>query len=229
MQITKELLTDIIEWDTINWSHALHYWEENHPIKDKNYTCLELGGRKGGLSLWFALNNNKVICSDFDSPIDQARPIHEKHNCTDKIGYASIDGTAIGRLNEFDVIAFKSILGGIKSSKYENVPQKVIDEIYSALKPGGTLLFAENLASSFLHRFMRKYFVKWGGRWNYLKYKDIEGLFNKFSSVEYITIGFFGAFGRTEGQRNFLGKVDAFFKPIIPKRNRYIVVGIAKK
>lgn len=229
MQMTKELLKDIIEWDTVNWSHGVRYWEEKYPIKDKNFSCLELGGRRGGLSLWLALNNNQVVCSDYNSPIDQAGPIHNKHKCTDRIVYASIDGTEIGRENEFDVIAFKSILGGIQSDKHENVPQRVIDEIYDSLKPGGALLFAENLASSFLHRCMRKYFVKWGGKWNYLKYKDVKGLFNKFCSVEYTTIGFLGAFGRTEGQRKFLGKIDTFFTPIVPKSMRYIVVGIAKK
>ena len=227
--MNKELLKDVIEWDTVNWSHGLKYWEEKCPIKDKDYSCLELGGRRGGLSLWFALNNNKVVCSDYNSPIEQAKPIHEKYNCTDRVTYASIDGTEIGRENEFDVIAFKSILGGINSDKFKNVPQQVIDEIYASLKPGGTLLFAENLASSFLHRIMRKYFVKWGSRWNYLKYNNIEALFTKFSSLEYTTIGFFGAFGRSEAQRIFLGKIDTFLKPVIPKSMRYIVVGVARK
>lgn len=227
--MNKELLKDIIEWDTVNWSRGISFWEQKYSIKDKEFTCLELGGRRGGLSLWFAVNNNRVVCSDYNSPIEAAKPIHDKYKCTERVSYQSIDATEIGQENEFDVIAFKSILGGINSEVHDNVPQRVMDEIYTALKPGGALLFAENLASSNLHRFMRKHFVKWGNKWNYLEYKDVEGLFSKFSSVEYITIGFFGAFGRTEGQRRFLGKIDAGLSSIIPKRMKYIVVGIAQK
>jgi SAM-dependent methyltransferase len=227
--MTKELLKDIIEWDTVNWSQVLRFWEDKYPIKNKNYSCLELGARRGGLSLWLALNGNRVVCSDYNLPVDQAKPIHDKYECSDKVVYASIDATEIGLKNEFDVVAFKSILGGIESEKYENIKQRVIDEIYDSLKPGGVLLFAENMTSSFIHRFMRKYFVKWGSRWNYLKYKDIEVLLNRFSSIEFITLGFFAAFGRTEGQRRFLGKIDKVFKLFIPKSKRYIVIGIAKK
>jgi len=227
--MNKELLKDVIEWDTVNWSQGLNFWESNFPIQNKNYSCLELGGRRGGLSLWLAVNNNQVICSDFNSPIEAAQPIHLKYGCTDRVDYASIDATNIKYASEFDIVTFKSILGGISSDKHENVTQHIIDEVYSALKPGGALLFAENLSSSSLHRFMRKYFVKWGSRWKYLNYRDIEPLFAKFSSMEFITVGFFGAFGRSEGQRKFLGKIDTFLKPIIPKRWRYIVVGIARK
>lgn len=227
--MNKELLKDVIEWDMVNWSQGLNFWESNFPIQNKGYNCLELGGRRGGLSLWLAVNNNQVICSDYNSPVEEAQPIHIKYECTDRVSYASIDATDIKYTNEFDIVTFKSILGGISSDKHENVTQHIIDEIYNSLKPGGALLFAENLSSSFLHRFMRKYFVKWGSRWKYLKFNDIKPLFTKFSSMEFTTVGFFGAFGRSEGQRKFLGKIDTFLKPIIPKRWKYIVVGIARK
>lgn len=228
-QLTDEMLRDIIEWDTINWGRALQYWENNCDIENKEFSCLELGGRRGGLSLWFALNNNQVVCSDYQSPVEQAKPIHDKYACAERIQYESIDATNIPYDSQFDVVAFKSILGGIESDKYVDVPKQVIQEIYDSLKPGGTLLFAENLASSYFHQFMRRYFVKWGKRWNYLKWREVDALFSAFSSVEYTTIGFFGAFGRSEKQRVILGKLDRFLHPVLPKKLRYIVVGIAKK
>jgi len=43
---------DIINWDISNWSKAITYREKHIPFKNKNYICLEVGGREGGLSLW---------------------------------------------------------------------------------------------------------------------------------------------------------------------------------
>ena len=107
--------------------------------------------------------------------------------------------------------------------------QQTINEIYKSLKPSGVLLFAENLESSKLHQVIRKHFVSWGARWNYLKYKDIDTLFSQFEEVNHRTVGFFGTFGRTEKQRNFLSSFDAVFDQLIPKKKKYIVYGIAKK
>ena len=61
------------------------------------------------------------------------------------------------------------------------------------------------------------------------KVKEIENVFSSFKSVKYITVGFWGAFGRTEKQKNILGKFDRLFEKIIPKEKRYILIGIARK
>jgi SAM-dependent methyltransferase len=222
-------LKDIIDWDITNWSKALSYWENRTELENKNSNCLELGGRKGGLSLWLALKGNNVICSDIESPEQYAYEVHKKYECKSPISYRAIDATAIPYKNTFDVIAFKSILGGISRNKQDALKQQTIDSIYRALKSNGVLLFAENIEASFLHKTIRKKFVSWGNEWNYLKLDEIEGLFSSFKSVEYITIGFWGAFGRNEKQRNLLGRFDRLFETLVPKRMRYIVIGVAKK
>ena len=225
----NEIIKDIIEWDIVNWSKALDYWNKKIDIRAKNYSCLELGGRKGGLSLWLAIKENQVICSDLDSPEEFASELHKKYSCEEKITYESIDATNIHYNNHFDIVVFKSILGGISRNGNDKLKKKTIDEIHKCLKPNGKLLFAENLEASFLHKFMRKSCVKWGSEWNYLKYEEIGQVFDTFKSVNYKTVGFFGTFGRTEKQRQFLGKIDNVFERFVPKSKRYIVIGIAEK
>ncbi len=223
----KELLNKIIEWDIENWSLALKYWENNLNLENRNFQCLELGGRNGGLSLWLALKGNEVTCTDLESPEKAVVEINKNHNTG--IRYQAIDATNIPYENYFDIVIFKSILGGIARNNANVLKEKTINEIYKALKKDGVLLFAENTESSFVHKFLRKNFIKWGSEWNYLKVDEIKTLFSSFKSVQYITIGFLAAFGRNEAQRKFLGKLDRVFEKLVPKRKRYILIGIAKK
>lgn len=225
--MNKNLLKDIIDWDIVNWSKALSYWEKNVELQNKNLQCLELGGRKGGLSLWLSLKGNNVICSDLENPENEASSIHKKHNAN--VRYQAIDAANIPFQNQFDVIAFKSILGGIARNNNNALKQQVISETYKALKENGVLLFAENMESSFLHKLTRKLFVKWGAEWNYLKPEEIESLFSQFKRVQFITVGFLAAFGRNETQRRVLGKLDRIVEKFIPKKKRYILIGIARK
>jgi hypothetical protein len=62
-----------------------------------------------------------------------------------------------------------------------------------------------------------------------LRFEEIDQIFNNFRKINYITVGFFGAFGRTEKQRIILGWLDKIFNKIIPKKMKYIVIGIAEK
>ncbi len=224
-----ELVRDIIEWDVSSWSKALFFWQQQVDLVSNQYTCLELGGRGGGLSLWLALNRHHVICSDLKSPKKNASEIHNKYNCSKFIEYQGIDATAIPFKNKFDIVVFKSILGGVSANGNNELKKKTIEEIYKSLKPSGRLLFAENLEASKLHKTLRTKYNKWGSQWNYLKYDEIKYLFESFENVNYKTIGFFGTFGRTERQRKFLCIIDFLIKPLIPQKNRYIVFGIATK
>jgi len=228
-KIDKELIEDIIEWDVANWSKSIIFWERKIDLKDKNYSCLELGGRMGGLSLFLAKNGNNVICSDLESPEELASDLHKKYGYESRISYQSIDATRIPYENKFDIVTFKSILGGISRNGNNKLKKITLDEIHKSLKPKGKLLFSENLEASFIHKFFRKRFVKWGTEWNYLKYYEIDELFSSYSKLEYITVGFWGTFGRTEKQRKFLGRIDNVFDKIVPKSKRYIVAGIAEK
>lgn len=225
----NQLIFDIIHWDTVNWSKALTYWEKHFNLQNKQLICCELGGVKGGLSLWLALKGHQVICSDLDNPKDRAFPIHQKYNLNNLISYKAIDASNIELPNTFDVITFKSILGGVARNNRNQLKTQVINEIYQSLKPNGALLFAENLKGSWFHQTFRKLFVKWGSDWNYLSLDEIESLFKNFKKVSFKTIGFFGAFGRTEAQRRILGKLDGILNPIIPHKMKYVVYGVAIK
>lgn len=223
--------SDIIEWDVVNWSKALDLWERNIFTNDeKKLTCLELGGRRGGLSLWLAMKGNEVICSDYENPEPLASKIHKEHTFTGVINYQAIDATQIPYENHFDIIVFKSILGGISRNGNSSLSQKVIDEVFKALKPGGKLLFAENLHASAIHRFFRKRLTKWGKYWNYLKIEEVPGMFKKYESVSFDSVGFLGAFGRNEWQRKILGQLDTLiFDKLASRKMRYIVIGVAIK
>jgi SAM-dependent methyltransferase len=222
----KEVIIQIFGWDVINWSKTLKFWEKHVSILNKEYQCLEVGSRFGGLSLWLALNNNNVLCTDINGPEEGASEIHKKYKCDSRIVYDALDATNIPFENRFDIVMFKSVLGGI-SSNNNRYKALTINEIHKALKPGGALLFAENLESTTFHKILRKRYGAPG--WNYLKMSELEEVFNLFSKVSYTTVGFVGCFGRTERQRRFLGRIDTLIEKIVPEKSRYILIGVAIK
>lgn len=227
--MTKEIVKDIIQWDVVSWKKALDFWDQNIDWDSVN-TGLELGGREGGLSLWLGLKGVDTICSDLKDVKNTANALHLKHSITSKIQYQDIDATNIPYENHFDVIVFKSIIGGIGSNdNYEN-QKKVFDEIYKALKPGGKLLFAENLIGSRIHQKVRKRFVNWGNSWRYPSIDEMNELMKDFSSIEMKTNGVLATFGRNEKQRNFLSSIDnSILNRICPSSWKYISYGIAVK
>jgi SAM-dependent methyltransferase len=232
--MNKETRDDIIGWDIVNWSKSFDYWNQHLNIKDKGYKCLELGARQGGLSLWLALNNNQVICSDVSytdqqHELDKTIALHKKHGCELNITYEAVDATNIPYENHFDLVVFKSVLGGVSIGADNRLEQQAIDSIYKSLKPGGKVVFVENLEGSPLHMYARKKFVGWGSKWHYLKLNELVSLFSSYKNLKYKTVGFLGAFGKTESQRQFLGKIDTVFEKLLPKSNRYIMIGIAEK
>ena len=227
--VTNQLLNEIIQWDVRSWSKALHYWEQNVDWSEVG-TALELGGRQGGLSLWLALKGKNVICSDLCNAKQTAEPLHSKYNVASLISYEDIDATAIPYTNHFDVIAFKSVIGGIGRGDNIAKQQRVFDEIHKALKPGGKLLFAENLVGSSWHQQLRKRFVLWGNAWRYVTVEDLKRFMQNFHSSEVKTTGIAAAFGRTEGQRSLLSRIDdLFLRQICPQNWNYIAYGIAEK
>ncbi len=222
----SQLKNDIFQWDVANWSQSLTLWEKyGDEIKGKR--CLALGERDGGLSLWLALKGSDVVASDLNGVTEQAKSLHTKYNVQNNIEYRAIDMLDIQYPdNTFDMVVFKSVLGALSTKQNQ---QKAIDEIYRVLKPGGLLLFAENAKGSFLHVFLRKYFTNWSTYWRYLSSSEDVALFSSFSNLEMDCYGFWGLFGRSEKQKNLLSVLDRFSNRMIPKKNRYILFGVAKK
>ena len=91
----KRFVSDSVEWDVHNWSKALKFWEKNVELDNKRLTCLELGSRRGGLSLWLAMKGNYVVCSDLNSPEQMTSVLHKKYSFPGKIEYEAIDATKI--------------------------------------------------------------------------------------------------------------------------------------
>jgi 2-polyprenyl-3-methyl-5-hydroxy-6-metoxy-1,4-benzoquinol methylase len=227
--IRKDLVNEIISWDVRSWSKALAFWDSNVEWT-KVSQCLELGGAKGGLSLWLAVKGKNVLCTDLTSAEYSATPLHQKHKVMDKINYSAVNALEIPFENHFDIIVFKSIIGGIGRNDNLELQLQVFNQVHKALKPGGKLLFAENLKGSLLHQFMRKNFVRWGNSWRYPTPDEIRLMLKPFKNYNCKISGVTAAFGRSETQRRILAVADDFlFNPLFPDKYKYIVFGVAEK
>lgn len=231
---TKEqesLIRDIVEWDVKNWWRAIAYWETSRQFDDvKGKKVLDIGGRGGGLSLYWALKGAEVICSDVNEDgFEKARLLHKQYGVEEKIKYEKIDATEIPYQNVFDIICFKSVLGGVGYDDNYERQKKMMQSIYSALNENGKLCFCENLTASSLHQFARKRFTGWGGRWRYLTIAEIEELTKEFRAKKYKTFGFWGVFGRAGWMSRVLGSVDEVFDKYVKEGNRYIVSCVCMK
>ncbi len=229
MKYSKDLLKDIIGWDVRNWSVVLAAWDKALQSIQPPALALELGAREGGLSLYLALKGFQIICSDLENPELLARPKHRMHKVDHKIQYVSADAQNLPFENaHFDVVIYKSMLGTIGRNNRPDLQQATIGEINRVLKPGGVLLFAENLAGTGLHRFFRK-MTRWGGYWRYVTIDEMQQFHRDYSSFSYNTYGLTGTFGRTESQRGALHYVDRLVDPILKDHHKYIIFGHARK
>ena len=172
-RLTEELLADthlmreVVEWDVSTWSAAIRFWND-YVECESSTRVLEIGSRRGGLSLFFALREAAaVICSDFHGPLPEARDLHRRHGVSDRIRYLDADATALPlRDAAVDIVVSKSVLGGIGSHGNRRRVVRALSEIRRVLRPGGTFCFAENLAGSRWHRWLRRRFTSWGDRWD---------------------------------------------------------------
>lgn len=221
---------DFLEWDVRNWSAALEFWRAHSRQSFSESSALEVGSRNGGLSLWLALQGARVLCSDLGPANQNAIRQHQAHSVSHLIQYRSIDVTDIPYKDEFDIVLFKSVLGMVGTPDSKERQARAIAEIHRALKKGGELFFAENLRASPLHQCFRRSFVQWGTQWRYVSVGEMEEFLFPFSHVQCRTLGFAGAFGRGERQRNLLAILDErILNHIVPEDWRYIIVGVATK
>ena len=225
MKLVAPYLQDVFQWDAYNWSRALPFWQANSNLDMKNGTAVELGARKGGLSLWLAEHFKNVLCTDLINPQAEAKILHDQYQRTG-IEYDSLDVTKMEVREQYDLVVSKSLLYNFDVM----AKQKVILNIYNSLKWGGEYWFVENLKGTRMHQFLRR-FVPWGAKQpNYLDVKNLPAALHQFYEVKYFTLGVVGLLGRNEMQRNFLGVFDEhFFEKITTQDMRYIIVGVAKK
>jgi SAM-dependent methyltransferase len=156
--------------------------------------------------------------------------VHARYRVDGQIFYESIDARAIPYVAAFDIVVFKSMLGGVGGNGTFEIARKVIDQTYRALRPGGLLLFAENLAATALHQLARTHFAAGKLGWRYFTVAEIREMVAEFSVVDYMTCGFLGCFGRSESQRNLLGRLDrALLGRLVPRDWRYIMIVAARK
>ncbi len=222
----KQFVNDVFQWDVRNWSKALHLWD-NHLTNLENKRAMTFGEREGGLTLFLASKGVHVICTDYNDFPEETRALHERYNVSEFVTYEKQDITDIDAPNNsVDIVMFKSVIGALGSDERQ---QQAIKEIHRILKPEGCLLLAENIRGSGLHAWTRKKFTKWAAYWHYPEYKKRASLFAPFSKHHFATFGFFGAFGRSEKQRNILGAMDDVLKPIIPVSRRYILFAVVQK
>lgn len=221
----RNVRADICQFDVATWFDAVRFWEER--VEPRNRYCLEVGGGAGGVSLWLALKGGTVVCSDLSGTKQRASALHMKYGVSEYIVYRDIDALAIPFENEFDIVVFKSVLGALRTKDRQAVAVK---GMYKALKPGGSLIFAENLKGTAIHRYLRSKFRRWGSRWRYVSLDEIGEFLGGFTSVELRTTGVLSVFGLNETVRTGLSIVDRIvLNHLCPARWKYLVYGIATK
>lgn len=222
-------LLNYLEWDVRNWSVALDFWLARSVQRLPDCKVLEIGSNRGGLSLWFASQDARVVHSDANVLKEEAVERHRTGGVSHLIEYETIDATDIPYTDHFDIVVFKSVLGAVGDGDRE-AQAKAISEMHKALKPGGELFFAENAVGSPMHMYLRRKMIKWGNWWRYVTIEEMKEFLAPFSHTEFRSIGFAGTFGRTERQRDWLALCDkVLFEHIVPDSWKYIIAGVARK
>ncbi len=226
MELNDTAIKDIIEWDVVNWSKCLKFFDSSD-IGLKGKKALAIGERHGGLSLWLALNGAEVISTDLNGVSEEAKKKHREYEVENRISYSEQNILELGYPEStFDVVMFKSVIGALGKKELQ---QQAISEILRVLKPGGVLLFAENLVSSPLHGWLRKKFIKWATYWRYVTHGEVAEFCREFSHYKVSSAGFLGALGRNESQRKLLGLLDNFLEKTVPRKYHYIIFVVAVK
>lgn len=221
---------DVLSWDVRTWAVALDVWEPVVSPAPPALHCLEVGAGPGGPTLWLASQGHDVVCTNLADTRGQAFPLHERYGVADRVEYRDIDlREGLPYRDEFDVVVFKSVLGGLGDDPA--FARSVIAEIHAALKPGGVLLFAENLRGTVVHRAARAlaYRVR-RSSWRYPTLDELRELLGVFDDLDLRTNGVAAVFGPTEGIRGALAVLDAVaLARITPARWRYMAYGVARR
>lgn len=218
-------LKEYFGWDVYVWGRSLLLW--NSALVDVDCSgklAIEIAANKGGLSTYLFDKGFKVICTDVVIPDRDVQENHRNNNIS--VRYENQDARKFTYPNNHaDVIIFKSFLGYL--SKDDQV--LALSEIYRVLKPGGKLLFAENLKATRLHTYARSKFVPWGTTWNYVRYDEVSTLFGKFDKLETDSFGFLSLFIPWPWLKCGAYYVDRLIHSVLPPSTQYVLIGVAVK
>ena len=227
--VTSSSNVDHLEWDVSTWSQALTCWLTEGRIPLRGARVLEIGGRHGGMALWLAEQGADVVCSDLGGPSAKAVALHGARGVSPRMSYVDLDATAMSYDREFDVVVFKSVLGSVGGGAGIEGQRAMIGGIRRALRPGGELLFAENLAGPAMVRFLRRKFVPWNEGWLYSEPEVLTEMLSCFATTM-TTFGTLALLGRTEAQRKHLSSLDRHLLDRLGGPSwRYVAAGVARK
>lgn len=226
---------DIIEWDVLNWSRLMRYWQPVLEQLPRDAKVLAIGERNGGISLWLALMGFHVTCTDITDVALSAGALHKKYNLTGLIDYRRLDiVNDAWQPEQFDVIIGKSVIGGVKptrdrsSSRNFEALEQAMHNIHRLLKPGGYFFSAENLEGSVFNRIARRR-LKGGKGWYYLSLKELDKLFTPFRLAQTKTFGILPTFFSSKAVNLFMYFINRCLQPVLPESSKYIAFTIAKK
>lgn len=225
MALTHRDISPFVEWDSINWSKAVNFWQDyGHSLSDKR--VLEIGAGSGRLSTWLAIQGARVWCTDTYMPTPETRDRHREAGVSERIEYGALNVIDIAFEDEFDAIVMKSVLPTL-STRHQSL---ALAGVHRALKPGGQLLLAENLQASRVHMFARQRMTTYGSACNYLTVQTLMHDLANFASVDLRTFGVLGTLGRSERVKRALGHLDTLaVERVAPKRWRYVAGVVATK
>ena len=236
--MTAPTIEDVVGWDVRTWSKAVEFWERALQAfvetgDDRQLDVLEIGAGPGGPSAWLAAKGHRVVTSNLDNTELLARPLHERLGLANRVEYRDLDLLAgLPYRDSFDVIVFKSVLGGL-GGEDPALGERAVEEIRAALKPGGLLLWAENLRGNVGHRLARgiAYRVRNARTWHYLSLKRLRSLLlGAFVDVEVRVGGVLAVLGTSERARDRLARADqAAFDRILPASWHYMAYGSARR
>jgi ubiquinone/menaquinone biosynthesis C-methylase UbiE len=224
---------EVVQWDVPTWWRPMEYFGEVVRARAlQGKSVLELGARDGGTALYLAkFHGMSVVATDIDPIQSKCRALHERHGVSDLITYDVADATNLQFDDaSFDAVVIKSVLGGIAAAAGTQAMARAADEMRRVLRPGGVVLFAENLSASWFHRKARSARA-WSGEWHYPSLAEIESVFSRVGPPELKTTGFSAVFVPESFPRlkQVAASIDKCTERLVPRSWQYVGFGHSVK